>query len=510
MNIQYFHQKSWGILGFGLEGKSTLAFLLRQVQEQNILPKKITIYDKNEQDLRAYEKNEAFELVVYHEDDYLEKSLEEEIIFKSPGISLKNLLVSDEVEQALRKRIYSQTEMTLQAFREKTLAVTGSKGKSTTSTLSYLLQENAKLLGNIGVACLDAYDTLAQEEQLKAVIELSSHQLEFMQTSPRVALLLNFYEEHLDHYRSLEHYYQAKLNIFRYQKEQDFSLFSLDNEALYERLTKLSSDGQLKAQKIGFSLQRECLEAFQRSQKEGLLEHLNLFVYIEKKEKHQLSLHFYNKEGEKFKQYHFEALPFSLSGIHHAMDLAMAFVGSYLLNQGVEISALEALENSASFDTYKLRAEHIFHSFEALEHRLEDCGVHLNRRWFNDSISTIPESTLLALNTLGQVDVLILGGKDRGVNYKVLEDFLMTGKVKVVIGLPDTSRRMLEECPSLREKIQFVLVEDMEEAVQKALTLSQENQCILLSPAASSYNVYKSFEERGRHFKSCIQKLAQE
>lgn len=505
MDMQIFHQKELALLGFGLEGQSTLKFLLKQIDQKVFLPKKITIYDQKQVDLSIYLSSvKGFELSAYADEDYLEKAFEKDYVFKSPGVSLKNFIQSDLNDSKLHQKVYCQTEMFLNCFRDSSLAVTGSKGKSTTTTLAYLLQKEAKLLGNIGVPCLEAYEDFEQNSMLHAVIELSSHQLEFMKTSPKVALLLNFYEEHLDHYRSLEHYYQAKLNIFKHQKGTDFALFSLDNLDLYQHLKILYQKNKFLAQKIGFTSDPSMVEKFLVSPTDWLQD-LSLLVLVERKVEageHEVELTLFSKNQSK--KIIFKDLPFSLSGKHHALDLSMAFLGSFLL-ENPHVQAL--FGTSSVFQDFIQKAEMQFKQFKALEHRLEYCGSMLNREWFNDSISTIPESTVLALDTLGQVDVLILGGKDRGVNYRPLQDVLLQQKVPVVIGLPDTAKRILEECPLLAEKIKFFLVQNMEEAVKLAVQESREGMKILLSPAASSYNVYKSFEERGRHFKACIQSL---
>lgn len=136
---------------------------------------------------------------------------------KSPGISLKDMDLSN-----TRKKIKSQLELLLEFFKIYTIGITGTKGKSTTSSLIYkVLKDQGKevlLLGNIGTPVFDWIDEI--KENMYLVLEMSSHQLEFMDLSPNIAILLNIYEEHLDHYKSLDSYIDAKCNIFSHQKNQ--------------------------------------------------------------------------------------------------------------------------------------------------------------------------------------------------------------------------------------------------------------------------------------------------
>ena len=121
-----------------------------------------------------------------------------------------------------------------------TIGVTGTKGKSTTSSLIYKIIEDQKkdalLLGNIGIPVFDYIDTI--KEDIILVLEMSSHQLEYMKLSPNIAILLNIYEEHLDHYSSLDKYIEAKCNIYRFQNENDYFLYNFDNELLSMAINK--------------------------------------------------------------------------------------------------------------------------------------------------------------------------------------------------------------------------------------------------------------------------------
>ena len=218
--IKYFENNKILILGFGLEGKSTYNLIRKYLPN-----KKIYISDKkenlkNECDLIKDDNN----VEVNSGNTYLDNLKDYDIIMKSPGISLKDIDLSD-----IRIKIKSQLELLLEFFNIHSIGITGTKGKSTTSSLIYkVLKDQGKdvlLLGNIGTPVFDWIDEI--KENMYLVLEMSSHQLEFMDLSPNISILLNTYEEHLDHYKSLDSYIEAKCNIFSHQKESDYYIYNI-------------------------------------------------------------------------------------------------------------------------------------------------------------------------------------------------------------------------------------------------------------------------------------------
>ena len=207
--IDIIKDKNILILGFGREGKTTYNFI------REYLPnKKVTILDENSVTL-GDDNTEVIITNITH--DILKNY---DLIFKSPGISLKNIDTDD-------LNITSQLELLLEVNRNNVIGVTGTKGKSTTSSLIYSVIKNFKdntyLLGNIGIPIFEMIDNFDDDTTL--VIECSSHQLEFIKTSPHIGIILNLHPEHLDHYRSLNDYYNAKLNMFKYQNSNDYILY---------------------------------------------------------------------------------------------------------------------------------------------------------------------------------------------------------------------------------------------------------------------------------------------
>lgn len=194
--IEKLENKEIAILGFGREGKSTYKFIRKHLPNKNI-----TIIDKNEIEL------EDENVIKITGKKYLDNLQQYDVIIKSPGISLNNIDIS-----SFQEKITSQLELLLEVNRKNIIGITGTKGKSTTSTLTYeVLKDQLKdvyLLGNIGTPVLD--DVENYTENTKLVIEMSSHQLEYIKTSPHIAAILNLYQDHLDHAGSLEHYHHNK------------------------------------------------------------------------------------------------------------------------------------------------------------------------------------------------------------------------------------------------------------------------------------------------------------
>ncbi|MDR2511513.1 MAG: hypothetical protein LBC89_03490, partial [Bacteroidales bacterium] len=233
------------ILGFGREGKSVYKYFRKQNTDNHI-----TIADINpniiEDECLIGDKNIDFILG----NDYLDKifntqSFENELIIKSPGIALKNYLENSlphkiasstktDLPFHFQFKITSSTDIFLQKYAQQIIGITGTKGKSTTTSLIYHITkkqtDNVLLVGNIGKPALDYVEQINAETII--VFELSSHQLEFLQKAPHISILLNIFEEHLDHYNSYHDYQKAKWNIAAKQGKDDFFIVNEDDELL--------------------------------------------------------------------------------------------------------------------------------------------------------------------------------------------------------------------------------------------------------------------------------------
>ena len=221
--MDFLTGKKVAILGFGKEGKSTFNYIRKH--NPNF---KLFILDRNENliDENEFLRGDILTRVITGY-SYLSTLRDYDVIIKSPGISLKDIDIS-----RFENNITSQIEIVLECFRDQVIGVTGTKGKSTTSSLIYkvLKDQNVDslLLGNIGTPVFDFIDDI--KDTTKVVIEMSSHQLEFIRTSPHIGIILNLFEDHLDHAGSVEHYYESKMNMFKYQSRVYYAINYSYNE----------------------------------------------------------------------------------------------------------------------------------------------------------------------------------------------------------------------------------------------------------------------------------------
>lgn len=451
--IKYFENKKILILGFGMEGYSTYSLIRRHLPNQ-----KVYISDANPNAYDKYEevlKDDNVQMIP--KEDYLNGLEKYDVIMKTPGLSFKDIDTSKYID-----KIKSQIELFLEFVDVFTIGVTGTKGKSTTSSLIYDIiskqREDVHLLGNIGVPLFDEIDSLTANSIV--VLELSSHQLEFTQVSPNIAILLNLFEEHLDHYKSYEHYINAKLNICRYQKEKDYFLYSIDNECLREHVDNMENLTQ-KVYEIS-------LEGNEKARSED-----NLVV--------RKDLNVVTEDGEVL---YTDSENRKILGNHNFNNIMFAVTVAKILNLDLK---------KATEDIYE---------FAPLEHRMEFVAEINGVRYYNDSIATIPASTINGVETLKNVNTLIIGGKDRGIDYSNFAEFLGNTNIEHLICLPDTGWKIADMV--VNENMEKYIVHDMEEAVRFAKQLTKKGTSCLLSPAASSYGFFKNFKERGNLFKKFV------
>ena len=429
--IEYIKEKKILILGYGREGISTYNYIRKHLPE-----KKLTIADKNY--INLDDKNAD----VICGDDYLSYLGDFDIVFKSPGIAFL-----DDVKYPPTTEITCQTDMFLRFAEPIVVGITGSKGKTTTSTLIYEMLKaggkNTCLIGNIGVPVFEKAD---ESEDLIAVIEMSSHQLEFTTASPKVAVLVNIYEEHLDHYKTgFSGYANAKLNITRYQTKEDYFVYN-DEQDVGHGLDVTKSIGGTPI-KVGFT----------KASNDEFVNEL-----------------WHSTEH--------------LKGEHNRQDIAYALA----------VARVFGVDDDSVRNAIK--------GFKGIEHRMEFVGKFNGVSYYNDSIATIPTAVMGAIKALKNVETLIFGGLDRGIDYEEFTEFLIKSDIKNLIGLPETGHDILDDVKLHNTLVNAIYAENMEDAVINAVRETKENGVCLFSPAAASYNFYKNFEEKGRHFKELVVK----
>lgn len=434
--IERFKDKNIAILGFGKEGKSTYNFLRKHLPTQPL-----TILDGNEKLLENNEYlNDDKNITLVLGKDYLNNLTTYDYIFKSPGVK-----IPDETFNIIKDNITSQIGIALELFRDNIIGVTGTKGKSTTSSLIYqvLREQNVDclLLGNVGNPIFDYIDDI--KEDTKLVIEMSSYQLETAKHSPHISIILNLYEDHLNYHGTLEEYHYSKLNIYKYQKENDIALYTSSND----NINKYLSANKYLSNLIDIDKEFEIIN-------DDIL-YRNIKIY--------------NKNEERY-----------LVGDHNLINILFVIRVALLLN----------LDMNQTIKT--------INSFKPLEHRMEYVGEFNGIKYYNDTIATIPEATISCLKALKVIDTIIFGGMDRGINYQPLINYFNESNIENFICMPETGYKLASSI----KRGNIYKVETLDEAVDIAKKVTKT--ACLLSPAAPSYNAFKNFEEKGNYYKKLI------
>ncbi len=449
------------ILGFGREGKSTW----------NVL-KKLNCCEQVDVADMAQPKEMPEGIGKWIAGPDYQKCLNDyDVVFKSPGVVLEKPV------EEYSSQILSQTELFFQCFRDQIIGITGTKGKSTITTLIYHLLKEAGmdtiLVGNIGIPVFDHMEEVGPDTRI--VCELSCHQLEYMTVSPHIAILTNLHEEHLDHYGTLEKYVQAKRHIYLNQKKGDILVCNV--QCLPKQGTCAA---KLIAAKPAF--EEAVFEIPGVAGQEAVLpEQVDIWKKMEIIQENDATKACYDD--------HVIEIPtgeIRLLGQHNYFDIGIAYAVCSLLNIKDEVF-IKGLK-----------------TYEPLPHRLQLLGEKDGVKYYDDSISTICETTIQALNTLTDVDTVLIGGMDRGIDYSELIHFLSGHKVPYIILMEATGKRILQEIqkdyPDFQNKDRLILTEHLEDAVKKAKELTRTGHSCLMSPAAASYGIFKNFEERGEVF----------
>lgn len=395
--------KSALILGYGKEGQVTEQYI------KKYFPRiQIAIADKT------------------ISEDYLERQNDFEVVIKTPGISKRQMVVPYITATNL---FFSQVKNTI-------IGVTGSKGKSTTSALIYSIFKEAgrkvRFLGNIGSPMLGALMKPVDPEEV-FVLELSSYQLDDVRYSPHVAVVLNFFPEHMDYHGGVEEYYGAKQNIIKFQRRGDYLVYN-DQDKRVKALIVGS-----KAHAIGF-----------------------------------------------------------------ARDFDLSDIASPLRGPHNEENIRAVIAVARIFDISDKDIKRGIETFHPLPHRLECVGTFSGITFVDDAISTTPQSTMMALETIPNVGTIFLGGEDRGYDFDELEKCLRKKKIKNIVLFPDSGKRMLKS----HKNLNVLETASMQTAVAFAYAHTPPKMTCLLSTASPSYSVWKNFEEKGDQFHYWVKKLA--
>ncbi len=433
------------ILGWGREGQSSYAMLRQCCPEAQV-----QVSDQSEKLLAEWQDQHHQTLDIA---PYLKDLSSFDVIFKTPGIptGLPEL-------QSYREnggKLTCQLNEFLTIYRQQTIGVTGTKGKSTTASLiTHICRKSAQSVvfaGNIGTPVFEIDKDLSPGTLI--VVEMSSYQLETVTVSPHIAVWLNIFPEHLNYHQNLGNYIHAKANITQFQTAEDVFIYNQD----VEEITRIAK--QSRAQLQPFSYRQKLVYPKEARAVLDSLTEVTLPPTIKK----------------------WNLLP---------AILAATTVG---------LSAEQIIKSLPSFQT--------------LSHRLETVGVYRDITWIDDLLATIPEATIAALEALPRVDVLLLGGYDRGISFDKIVDICIEKKVPAIGFFKPSGQTMYELLQQKYPKEEWPvmkIVENMEEAVRFGYQHAKPGGTVLLSPSSPSFGQFRDYRDKSAQFHSWIEKLAKE
>ena len=453
----YIRFRKIAIIGLGVSNIPLIDYMYEKKA-------KVTVFDDREFEKIPEEitkKIENYKFEYSFGKDNLKKLKNFDIIFRSPScLPTRAELVEEEKRGAL---VTTEIEMLMKMCPCKIVGVTGSDGKTTTTSLIYsILKEagyNTYLGGNIGTPLFTKISEIKPEDRV--VLELSSFQLMVMKVSPHIGVITNITPNHLNIHKDYQEYIDAKKNIFKYQKENDIIVLNYDNaitrECAKEALSKVVyfsgknklEDGLIVDEKII----KEC--------KDGIRKHL------------------------------LDAQEVLLRGEHNYENIATALAATRtLVDTDIAIKAIK--------------------KFKPVEHRLEFVREINQVKWYNDSVSSSPTRTIAGLKSFDEEIVLIAGGYDKNLDYTPIAKPIIDN-VKALILMGQTSGKIFEavkeELEKQNKKLKIYMCNSLEETVNIAKRVSKPNQIVLFSPASASFDMFKNFADRGIQFKNLVNKL---
>jgi UDP-N-acetylmuramoylalanine--D-glutamate ligase len=475
IKLDDLNTKSVLILGLGVEGFSTLSFLRESFPQKTIGVADHVPLERLDTESRERITSDS-RLALHLGEDYLSSLPSYDIVIKTPGISVAR---HPEIQGAIRTgQLSSHTALFFANCPGTIVGVTGTKGKGTTSKLIHSMLKaggvDAHLVGNIGNPPLPLLKQARESSVF--VFELSAQQLETVQQSPHIAVLLNVVPDHLDHFVSFENYLTAKQNVARHQTENDF-LICNPSLPIPRRIAR-ESRSRLIPCAIEASMDRGC--CVEDGQVVSRLSEIPERVVT------------------------VQEVEATLPGSFNLNNVVPAVAAAILL--GVEIEKIvEGIRD-----------------FEPQEHRFDRVGTYRGVTFYNASIATVPEVTIEHLKSLGDdVQTMLLGGYDRGMDFGVLAQRILESKVRTVILFPETGRRIWEaitakagEATSTRLPHSLFIDKakgaegSMREAVRLAYLHTEPGKICLHSPASPSFGIFKDYKHRGELFKRYVNELA--
>ena len=451
----FLDEKQVAIIGMGVSNIPLLDYFY----DKNA---KVTVFSTNALSDEIMAKINKYRYEVELGEDNLSRLKGFDIIFRSPSA----LPTKHEFQSAVKKGaiLTSEIEMVLKLAPCKIIGVTGTEGKTTTTSLIYEICKkagyNCFLGGNIGKPIFTKINQMKPEDIV--ILELSSFQLMGMTVSPNIAVVTNIFPDHLNVHKSYEEYQDAKKSIFRNQTEEGIVILNKDNE-----ITEKFAD-EVKGKTIFFSSTKKLKNGYVYDREDGFIKKCT----DGKCEK------ILNKNDIK------------LRGVHNYENIC---------------SALAATETVASKEAQIEAVK----NFKGVEHRLEFVREIDGVKYYNDSIGTSPASTIAGLNAFDENIILLAGGSDKGLDYKEIGE-VIAKKVGTLILTGPTAQKIEEatkQALSEEKSIEIIHTNNLEESVKVAKEKARSGDIVLLSPASASFDAFKNFEERGNYFKTLVNNL---
>lgn len=478
--VDDFRGRKVAVVGMGKSNQALSRYLLKRGAS-------LVLFDrKTPEELGpVYDEFSRYEVEWNLGPGYLETLPAFDLIFLAPGMKKSQ----PQIEKARRNGAFISTEIDLflQRCKGTVLGVTGSAGKTTTASLTYAILKRSQkdsglsdvlLGGNIGVPLIEKVDEIPKDAVV--VLELSSFQLQLCHRSPHVALVLNIRPNHLDIHENLEEYIDAKKSIFRYQGLDDVCVLNLDDPVT--RSFSSQVPGKLDGFTFGPPEKNEFVQM--KDAKE-----VSIWAWVDGEDL------YVGRPGAA--QIVASRKDFLIPGKHNLLNALGAILLSLEAGAGVK------------------GMREVIRSFKGIEHRIEFVREISGVRFYNDSIATSPDRTMALLEALEGPKVLILGGYDKGLSFDELAREVVAQGCKVVT-MGQTAAKIeeaifkawQEQGGCTRAEPSVTRAASLEEAVHLAREAASDGYSVVLSPACASFDMFTSYEERGKRFKEIVERMS--
>lgn len=409
-------------------------------------------------------------------------------VFVSGGVPLSIPPVAEAIRQGIP--VLNDTQLFLEEAECKVIGITGSAGKTTTTTLvGNILDQAAQtdrtkisgnriwVGGNIGTPLIEFVDEMDADDI--AVLELSSFQLEILTISPKIAVVLNISPDHLDRHQSLSEYINAKANIYRYQTQSDISIFNRDDE------NSMSISRLAKGRTITFGITEPELK------QEGTFLRGKSIVYRGNKDGLYSKSNGISILGEDtFEDPLLSIDDIAIRGRHNLSNVLAAAAITYSVGISAEI------------------IQSVVRDFEGVSHRLEFVRQFRGAAWINDSIATTPSRTIAAIQAFEEPLILLAGGKDKNLSWVDLAE-IISKRVKHLFLFGEAGNKLFAQLKiSENDGYSITKCRGLQDAVFQAADVVQVGDVVLLSPGATSFDEFENYEERGKWFKKWVKELS--